>query len=131
MANETVNIFHYMSKAIRAPFLRPELIDRLAAMLNYNLVMIAGPKCQSLKVENPEKYKFQPRVLLSQITDIYVALGEITNVKSVGSEFIGAIANDGRSYKKDVFDKAANILKKFGLKNGEDIEKFEHLASSC
>eukprot|EP01135_Chromosphaera_perkinsii_P005722 Nk52_evm22s359 gene=Nk52_evmTU22s359 len=129
MANETINIFHYMSKVIQGPFLRPELIERLAAMLDYNLVMLAGPTCQSLKVENPERYKFQPRVLLSQITDIFTFLCGITSATSEGTAFIGAIASDGRSYKKEVFEKAANILRKFSLKSDNDIAKFERLAA--
>ena len=31
---------------IREPFLRPELADRLAAMLNFNLQQLCGPKCE-------------------------------------------------------------------------------------
>ena len=31
------------------PFLRPELIDRLAAMLNFNLQQLCGPKCNNFK----------------------------------------------------------------------------------
>lgn len=51
-----------------------ELGPRLAAMLNYNLQQLCGPKCRDLKVENPEKYGFEPKKLLDQLTDIYLQL---------------------------------------------------------
>ena len=31
---------------IKEPFLRPELVDRLAAMLNHNLKQLCGSKCE-------------------------------------------------------------------------------------
>ena len=74
LARETVDMFHYLTEHIRGPFLRPELADRLAAMLNFNLTQLCGPKCKNLKVRNPEKYGWQPRNLLSQLVDIYLHL---------------------------------------------------------
>lgn len=43
----TVEMFHYLTMQIQEPFLRPELADRLAAMLNFNLQQLCGPKCES------------------------------------------------------------------------------------
>ena len=63
-----------------------ELADRLAAMLNFNLQQLCGPKCRDLKVENPEKYGFDPRRLLDQLTDIYLHLD--------CPDFEQAVAND-------------------------------------
>lgn len=50
LANETVYMLRYMTVEVIQPFLRPEVIDRLAGMLNYNLVQLVGPKCSGLKV---------------------------------------------------------------------------------
>lgn len=50
LARETVDMFHYLTVDIREPFLRPELADRLCAMLNFNLKQLCGPKCKNLKV---------------------------------------------------------------------------------
>jgi len=50
LGNETINMLHYLSKDIVAPFLLPELIDRLASMLNYFLDQLAGPNCTNVKV---------------------------------------------------------------------------------
>ncbi|CAB1329719.1 unnamed protein product [Coregonus sp. 'balchen'] len=74
LATETVDMFHILTKQVQKPFLRPELGPRLAAMLNFNLQQLCGPKCRDLKVENPEKYGFEPKKLLDQLTDIYLQL---------------------------------------------------------
>jgi hypothetical protein len=46
LAKETVDMFHYLTVDIKEPFLRPELVDRLSAMLNFNLQQLCGPKCK-------------------------------------------------------------------------------------
>ncbi|KAI7846737.1 putative ubiquitin conjugation factor E4 [Circinella umbellata] len=83
-----------------------EVVDRLAAMLDYNLAQLVGPKCQELKVKNREKYHFQPRVLLSEIIDIYLHLN--------CPAFVEAVARD-----------AASILIKQRLKHADDVHALE------
>lgn len=107
----------YMTAEVIEPFLVNEIVDRLAAMLDYNLVQLVGPKCTELKVANPEKYHFQPRKLLSEIMDVYLNLNSTT--------FVEAVARDGRSYRKEYFSKAASILQKHGLKSIDDIRALE------
>lgn len=51
LARETVDMLHYLTQRVPEPFLRPELIDRLAAMLNFNLQQLCGPKCKHFKGE--------------------------------------------------------------------------------
>ncbi len=46
LARETVDMFHYLTQGIVEPYLRPELADRLAAMLNFNLRQLCGTKCE-------------------------------------------------------------------------------------
>jgi ubiquitin conjugation factor E4 B len=50
LANETVHMLAYLSTAIVDPFLRPEIIDRLAAMPNHNLKQLVLSKRTNLKV---------------------------------------------------------------------------------
>lgn len=107
----------YMTAEVIEPFLVNEIVDRLAAMLDYNLVQLVGPKCTELKVANPEKYHFQPRKLLSEIMDVYLNLNSPT--------FVEAVARDGRSYRKEYFSKAASILQKHALKSTDDIRALE------
>lgn len=74
LAKQTVEMFQYLTNDIKEPFLRPELVDRLASMLNFNLQQLCGKKCNDLKVRNPDKYGWEPRKLLSQLIDIYLHL---------------------------------------------------------
>ena len=47
LARETVDMFHYLTQGIQEPFLRPELADRLACMLDAVLEQLTnGPKCK-------------------------------------------------------------------------------------
>ena len=94
----------------------PEIVDRLAAMLDYNLEALVGPRCQQLIVKNPEKYKFNPKQLLSDILDVFMNLSD-------QGEFARAVAGDGRSYRKELFERAAAIARKRGLKSEDEIEK--------
>lgn len=50
------------------------MADRLAAMLNFNLKQLCGPKCNALVVKNPEKYSWEPKKLLDNLTGIYTNL---------------------------------------------------------
>lgn len=104
LANATVHMFQYLTTSVVEPFLRAEVVDRLAAMLDYNLVALVGPKCTELKVRNPEKYFFNPKELLGHIIDIYLHLHRPL--------FVAAVAKDGRSYSRDLFEKAKRILRK-------------------
>ncbi|XP_061456654.1 ubiquitin conjugation factor E4 B isoform X2 [Rhineura floridana] len=120
LATETVDMFHILTKQVQKPFLRPELGPRLAAMLNFNLQQLCGPKCRDLKVENPEKYGFEPKKLLDQLTDIYLQLD--------CARFAKQIADDQRSYSKELFEEVISKMRKAGIKSTIAIEKFKLLA---
>lgn len=120
LANETLAMMKLFTSALANAFTMPEIVQRLASMLNYNLETLAGPKMGQLKVSNPQKYHFQPRVLLSDFVDIYLNLGS-------SQAFIEAVAQDGRSYKPATFDKARFILMKRSMKESTELEKFDAL----
>ncbi|XP_070562106.1 ubiquitin conjugation factor E4 B-like isoform X2 [Ptychodera flava] len=121
LAGETLDMFHYLTRTIQEPFLRPELASRLAAMLNFNLQQLCGKKCNDLKVENKEKYGFEPKKLLNQLTDIYLHLD--------CRKFAEAIAADERSYRKEVFDDAVSVMTRAVIKAESEIKKFRDLAN--
>ncbi|EXX53635.1 hypothetical protein RhiirA5_349834 [Rhizophagus irregularis] len=123
LGNETVHMLEYMTSEVADPFLTPQIVDRLAAMLDYNLNSLVGPKCTGLKVKNREKYRFQPRILLQQLITVYLNL-------SKSKEFIQAVAKDGRSYSKELFLKAFSILKEHGLKLDRDIKVLEKFVNN-
>ncbi|ESO04573.1 hypothetical protein HELRODRAFT_99472 [Helobdella robusta] len=120
LASETVDMFHYLTEKVQDQFLIPQLADRLAAMLNFNLQQLCGPKCNNLKVRNPEKYSWYPKVLLSNLIDIYLHLDR-------SSLFPEAIANDERSYSKELFDDAISRMVRTNIKTDTEVEQFANL----
>lgn len=59
-------------------------------MLNFNLQQLCGPKCRDLKVENPEKYGFEPKKLLDQLTDIYLQLDCARFAKAIADDQVSS-----------------------------------------
>ncbi|KAJ1343933.1 hypothetical protein BSLG_001531 [Batrachochytrium salamandrivorans] len=118
LSNETVHMLQYMTSHtdIVEPFMSNEIVERLAAMLDFNLVALAGPRCTELRVANPEKYRFDPKKLLSELVGIFIHLAD-------RQEFVLAVAKDGRSFSTAVFDRAISILSKHRLKNEMEIAK--------
>ena len=118
MATEYVGILEYLTTEIVEPFLRPEIVDRLSSMLNYNLVQLVGPKCSELKVKEPERYGFKPKELLSQIIMVYLHMRE-------HNEFVFSTARDGRSFDPKHFQRALQIARRAMLLDEEKCTQFE------
>jgi hypothetical protein len=50
LSNETLFLISYLSRHNIPTFTRPEMIDRMAGMLNYFLDHLVGPKSKHIKV---------------------------------------------------------------------------------
>lgn len=121
LANETLEMMKLFTKTLSEAFTMPEIVSRLASMLNYNLETLAGKKAAAeLSVSNREKYHFRPLQLLSDFVEIYLNLG-------ASSVFIEAVAADGRSYKPEVLDRVAKILSSRHQKDPADIARWDKL----
>ena len=118
LANETVSLLNKFTAFVPDAFVYPEVVDRLARMLNFNQVVLTGDKCKNLIVKDRAKYRFNPKELLSVIVDIYLNL-------RTKQAFVIACARDGRSYRKEVFMTTCTILRKYNLKPVSDVEAFE------
>ncbi|KAG9315705.1 ubiquitin elongating factor core-domain-containing protein [Chiua virens] len=116
LGKSTVGLLRDFTAETKAPFMMPEIVDKLAAMLDYNLEALVGPKCGELRVKEPEKYHFEPRQLLSDILQVYLNLSD-------QDEFARAVANDGRSYKKELFEMAIERARKILLKTDTELEQ--------
>ena len=116
LGKSTVALLKDFTAETKPPFMTPEIVDRLAAMLNYNLDALVGPKCQNLNVKNMDKYRFNPRQLLSDIMQVYLNLSD-------QPEFVRAVAGEGRSYNMSLFQRAASIAHKRSLKSSPEIEQ--------
>lgn len=114
LGHESLRLIVRFTAETREPFLTPEIVDRLAAMLDMNLSMLAGPRCQDLKVREPQKYKFSPHELLSDVLQVYLELGPRV-------EFQQAVAKDGRSYSAELFERADRFARKLALKTDDEL----------
>ncbi|KAK4477585.1 hypothetical protein RD792_016820 [Penstemon davidsonii] len=126
LANEDVSLLAFTSEQITAPLLLPEMVERVASMLNYFLLQLVGPQRKSLSLKDPEKYEFRPKLLLKQIVNIYVnmARGDNDNI------FPAAITRDGRSYNEQLFGAAADVLRRIG-EDGRLIQEFVDLGAKA
>jgi ubiquitin conjugation factor E4 B len=111
-----VAVLKEWTEQVKEPFLKAEIIDRLAAMLCFNLATLVGPKMQELKVRDPKKYRFDAKSLLGDLTDIFRNLG-------TEQRFVEAVAREGRSYRKEVFASLARILQHRAVKTQGEIQQ--------
>ena len=123
LANETVSMLALFTDALDEAFTQPEIVTRLADMLDYNLdSLVAKQKQKQLKVENPQEYHFVPQNLVSDLVTIYLNLGQ-------KQSFIQAIARDLRSYRPENFDQARAVMEKFALKSPEELDRWMTLGA--
>jgi len=115
LGGSTIVLLKHFTAETKGPFMMPGIVEKLAAMLDYNLGALVGPKCGELRVQNPEKYKFSLRQLLSDILQVYINLSD-------QEEFVRAVANDGRSYRKELFIAAMETARRVPLKTETEIE---------
>jgi ubiquitin conjugation factor E4 B len=120
LGNSTVDMLKIFTAETKEPFMMPEIVNKLAAMLDYNLDALVGPRCNDLRVDNKDKYHFNPRQLLSDVVQVYLNLGD-------QDAFIRAVAEDGRSYKKELFEHAASICSRNNLKSPTEVEELRSL----
>lgn len=123
LANENVYMLKVFTEQATDAFLKDEIVNRLAAMLDYNLDTLAGPKCQDLKVSDPAKFHFQPKILLADLLAVFLNL-------SGRQQFRAAIVADGRSYRKELFERAIRIARKAGLKTDDELARLEAMVDA-
>jgi ubiquitin conjugation factor E4 B len=105
LTRESMATLTLFTEALSASFTMPEIVQRLADMLDYNLDTMVGPKSSNLIVKDPEQFGWNPTQLLSDIMTVFINL-------SGQPSFAQAIARDGRSYKPANFLKAVDIMKR-------------------
>jgi len=122
MALDHIELIREFTATVKEPFVTDEIVDRLVASLDESLVNLVGPKLQDLRVSNPDKFSFKPKRLLAGIGQIYLNLGH-------EPEFIRAVANDGRSYSKELFERFARILKNRAIMTDPEVAELVAFAS--
>ncbi|KAI3989542.1 hypothetical protein MKX01_031596 [Papaver californicum] len=123
LALEDISTLAFTSEQITAPFLLPQMVDRIANMLNYFLVQLVGPKRKSLHIKNAAQYGFEPKILLKKIISIYIHIAR----EDKENTFAAAICKDGRSYNDRLFTEVVNIP---GIgEEGIELQEFVNLGA--
>ncbi|KAI7604801.1 hypothetical protein KC343_g13964, partial [Hortaea werneckii] len=104
LTRESMETLILFTESLPDAFTMPEIVARLAAMLDYNLDIMVGTKRAQLRVENAEEYKFSPKDLLTDIVKVFLNL-------SSKQRLVDAISEDGRSYRPENFTRAADLMK--------------------
>ncbi|KAL3145548.1 hypothetical protein ABBQ32_003373 [Trebouxia sp. C0010 RCD-2024] len=118
-----VKTLEYTTTEVAATWLLPEMVLRVANMLNYFLQFLTGPNRKQLKVKDPLKFNWRPKELLPQLANIYLHL---ERADSKGT-FANAIAVSDR-YRPDMFPETCQVLRQLGLMADMDIDELENLA---
>lgn len=107
LGRDTINILKLITTTIKEIFCHVSMVDRVAAMLNYFLLNLVGPKKGNFKVKDKKEFEFDPAHTVMDICRIYVNLSE-------SDEFCLAVSQDGRSYSDELFDYAEQVLARIG-----------------
>ena len=127
LAQVHIRMMQYTTELVTMPFLQPQMVGRVAAMLDYFLMYLVGPDRKNLKVDNPDKYDWDPANMLSMIVSIYAHLS-----KSEGApDFARAIALDLRSYRPENMEEAHRLCASRRLLQLDNLDAFARLAELC
>lgn len=124
LTTESLAMFKLFTDALADAFTKPEIVTRLADMLDYNLDALVGPKSNNLKVENAQHdFKFDPVALLGDIMSVFLNL-------STKQSFQHAVARDARSYKPPNFEQAARIMERKAAKSSQELDRWKKLCDN-
>ena len=101
--------------------MKPEVADRLTAMLNINLKQLCSKDRMQLKVDNKEKYGWKPQSLLKSLADLYLHLQ--------CPEFIDFLAREERSYSPALFKTALDTMEKVGVIDEEGSRQWKAMSA--
>ncbi|XP_002019136.2 ubiquitin conjugation factor E4 A [Drosophila persimilis] len=104
---EDFTVLNILTTEIKSIFCHNSMVDRIAAMLNYFLLHLVGPRKERFKVKDKKEFDFEPAQTVLEISHIYINL-------STDDSFCLAVSQDGRSYSDQLFGFAENILIRIG-----------------
>uniref|UniRef100_A0A182Y3P4 Ubiquitin conjugation factor E4 A n=1 Tax=Anopheles stephensi TaxID=30069 RepID=A0A182Y3P4_ANOST len=107
LGRDTINILQLLTSETKSIFCHSSMVDRVAAMLNYFLLNLTGPKKGNFKVKDKREFEFDPARTVLEICRIYVNLCEC-------DAFCLAVSQDGRSYSPQLFEYAEQVLTRIG-----------------
>lgn len=108
LGRDTIRMLRMLTSKISGIFCHAAIRERVAAMLNYFLLHLVGPKMGNFKVKDRKEFEFDPAHTVREICQIYINLGG-------SDEFALAVSQDGRSYSERLFAFAEEVLGEFGV----------------
>uniref|UniRef100_A0A1B0FYA7 Ubiquitin conjugation factor E4 A n=1 Tax=Phlebotomus papatasi TaxID=29031 RepID=A0A1B0FYA7_PHLPP len=120
LGRDTINMLKLLTTEIKGIFCHNSMVDRMAAMLNYFLLNLVGPKKGNFKVKDKKEFEFDPANTVLQISQIYINLQEC-------EAFCLAVSQDGRSYSHKLFEYAEQVLIRIG--GGQLIGEIQEFAA--
>ena len=121
-----VQLLQKVTQHLQEPFVSEELGERFANALNFCVDSLVSQKGLKLKVNQPERFNFEPRTLLQNILSMYANMSD-------EQVFLRHVVSDARSYKDETFEKAVRMLnsQKKGIQLDLDKkERFEAMVSN-
>ncbi|ELQ74461.1 Ubiquitin fusion degradation protein-2, partial [Trachipleistophora hominis] len=100
---------------------RNEVLKKFVTILNCNLKMIVGPKCNDLHIKNPDEYNFRPKELLRKIIMVYL--------KMSNDVYLNAIVQDHSYFNLSLFKRACFICETKFILGQNDLSLFKRLVS--
>mmetsp|Transcript_17879 Transcript_17879/g.26763 ORF Transcript_17879/g.26763 Transcript_17879/m.26763 type:complete len:1164 (+) Transcript_17879:31-3522(+) len=120
LANASIDLVHLISNSHVDPFVDDIMTERMAQMVGYYLNKLNTKQVSNLKVKDPKKYNFRPRILLRHMIGIFINL-------SVSRRFLQCVAEDERSYDHKVFTRAVKAARAKKIVRENQIAQFESL----
>jgi ubiquitin conjugation factor E4 B len=109
--------------AIRERFLMDELLSRFISMLTNVFSRLTGTKSKELKVENMQKYKFEPTKMLTRVCQTALQFKDF-------DKFCTTMANDGFYGDGGPLRKTLSTCEKHNLLTHLEIEDFQKLVAA-
>jgi len=139
-ARATVKLLNMLAgtPSIAAAFVTPPVAGGAAYAAVHFLELLLGPKCEGLRVKEPEKYLFDPRKLLVGIVEFTLRLDAASDTLFASSahqgagiaSFAAAVAAED-DYSKEVLEKAGGIMTKHQLGDASHVSRLRSFIDKC
>ncbi|EDQ92458.1 uncharacterized protein MONBRDRAFT_19144 [Monosiga brevicollis MX1] len=115
LSTESVTMLSYLTEAYVDPFLRDEVVGRLAGMLSSTIRHVVGPHAPNLDLLACKKYEYNPPALLLDVIKVYLHAAQLQSPTDRANEhFLTAMYKDAR-FDLVVLRQAATYLRGFGM----------------
>ena len=115
--------------AVAAAFLQQPVAGAAAYAVVHFLELLLGPRCEELRVANPEKYKFDPRALLLGVVELLLRL-DAAAASAAPDAFAAAVAEED-DYSREVLEKAGGVMTKRGVGDAAHVARLRAFIDRC